>query len=355
MSHDAPVPPSDQAPMRALRMAAIDRMEVAELPRPHVGPGDVEIEVEATGICGSDLHGFTGENGRRFPGQVMGHESAGRVSRVGDGVVGLSPGDHVTFNPVVIPEADLAPFAGREQMSPNRTVIGVHPDVVAAFAQFLVVPARNVVPLPPELPLEHGALIEPLAVAVHAVRRAGVRPGDAVLVVGGGPIGQSVVLALQMAGVERVVVTETIASRRELVTTLGATALDAADPDVPDAVRSALGGPADAAVDAVGIEATVALSLAVTRLGGTVCLVGMGARRLTLDAFAVSTEERTLTGSFTYSAQDFRDAAAWIATQPERAAALISRVVPIEAGHEEFTHLAGGGDTPGKVLVRLRG
>jgi threonine dehydrogenase-like Zn-dependent dehydrogenase len=202
------------------------------------------------------------------------------------------------------------------------------------------------------MPLELGALVEPLAVAVHAVRRAGVRPADRVLVTGGGPIGQSVVLALQMAGVGAVAVTEVSASRRALVERLGATALDGRTAD-PDTVAAALGGPADVAVDAVGIEPTLALCLRATRLGATVCLVGMGATRLALDAYAVSTQERTLVGSFTYTAADFADAAAWIGQAPPQAAELITRTVDLADGPRVFAELAGPNDIAGKVLVRL--
>lgn len=340
--------------MKAVRMADYGSMEIADLPDPEPGHGEVLIEIVATGICGSDLHGFTGDNGRRFPGQVMGHESVGRVGALGEGVEGFEIGAPVTFNPVVIPESDREPFAGREQMSPNRTVIGVARDVVASFAQRIAVPARNVVPLPETMPIEYGALIEPLAVSVHAVRRAQIQPEDKVLVLGGGPIGQSIVLALQMAGVRSIVVTEQIASRRALLTTLGAVAVDAGAADVKEQIAAALGGPADAAIDAVGIDATLSLAFEATSFGASICLVGMGAKKLSLEAFKISTEERTLTGSFTYSAQDFRDAAAWMGTAPDQAAALISRQVPMSAAHEEFVHLAGGGDTPGKVLVLLR-
>ncbi|GAA1782691.1 zinc-dependent alcohol dehydrogenase [Streptomonospora arabica] len=339
--------------MRALRLADIGRMEVADLPEPQPGPGEVLISIAATGVCGSDLHGFTGENGRRVPGQVMGHESAGTVAALGAGVDGLGVGEPVTFNPVVVADEDVEAYAGREQLSPNKRVIGVTPDIVASFAQRIAVPARNVVPLPAAMPIELGALVEPLAVAVHAVRNAGVRPGDAVLVLGGGPIGQSVVLALQMAGVERIAATEVVPSRRALLAELGVTAVDAAADGADEAVAQALGGPADRAIDAVGIESTLRSALRATRIGGTVCLVGMGAPTLQLDAFLISTQERALVGSFTYTARDFADAAAWIGTAPQLASALISRQVPLAQGPEVFAALAAGDDTPGKVLIRL--
>ncbi|GAA4425907.1 galactitol-1-phosphate 5-dehydrogenase [Georgenia halophila] len=339
--------------MKALKLAEFGRMEVVDLPDPEPGPGEVVIRIVATGVCGSDLHGFTGENGRRVPGQVMGHESVGTVAALGSGVDGFDVGDPVTFNPVVVPEADVEAYAGREQLSPDKRVIGVTPDIVASFAQLIVVPARNVVALPASMPIELGALVEPLAVAVHAVRNAGVQASDAVLVTGAGPIGQSVVLALQMHGVSRVAVTEVVPSRRALIEDLGVTAVDPTSDDADEEVSRALGGPADRAIDAVGIEATLRSALKATKIGGTVCLVGMGAPTLALDAFLISTQERALVGSFTYSAQDFADAAAWIGSAPPQARALISRQVPLAQGPQTFADLASGDDTAGKVLVRL--
>lgn len=338
--------------MKALRLEEFGRLAVVDLPDPEPGPGEVRLRIHATGICGSDLHGFTGENGRRRPGQVMGHESVGVVDALGEGVSTVRVGQPATFNPVVVPDDEVDAYAGREPMAPGKYVIGVAPEVVASFAQLVIVPERNVVALPPSMPLRLGALVEPMAVAVHAVRSSGVSEQDRVLVVGGGPIGQSVVLALAMAGVRQVVVTEISASRRELLGRLGAATLDAASADAA-AVADALGGPADVAIDAVGITPTLALSLAATRIGGTVCLVGMGSPELSLDAYLVSTAERSVVGSFTYTAQDFRDAAAWIGQAPPQAETLISRTVPLAVGPAAFAELAAHADVPGKILVAL--
>ena len=126
-------------------------------------------------------------NGRRAPGEVM-HESAGRAAALGAGVTALDVGQPATFNPVVVPDADVDRYAGREQRCPDKYVIGVLPaDVVAAFAEYVVAPARNVVALPADVPIEHGALVEPIA--VHAVRRVDAQAGASALVVGGGPSG----------------------------------------------------------------------------------------------------------------------------------------------------------------------
>lgn len=339
--------------MKALVLEEFGRMAVAERDRPRVGQGDVLIAVLFTGICGSDIHGYTGENGRRHPGQIMGHETVGRVVELGGEVTGFAVGDLVTVNPVVIPEGDLDEYRDREQHHPERWVIGVRADLPAAFAEYLVAPARNVVRLSPDLPVEYGALIEPLAVAVHAVRRVGVTAEQKVLVLGGGPIGQSVVLALLMAGVRDIVVSELDPARRDLVVRLGATAVDPVATPLEEAVRDTFGGLADVTVDAVGISRTLDQALTATRFGGAISLVGMGSPTVEMQAFRVSTEERTIVGSFTYSSRDFQDAAEWMSTAPAAASVLISDIVALADAPHAFAHLGHSTSTPGKVLVRF--
>lgn len=338
--------------MRELVLTEIGRLDVREAPTPTPGPEEVLIRVTATGICGSDVHGYTGENGRRFPGQVMGHESSGTIAAIGDGVDGLAIGTAVTFNPVVVPAEDAAAYAGREQHHPGKHVIGVAAAIPAAFADYVVVPQRNVVPLPDSLPIELGALIEPLAVAVHAVRRLPKESLGRVLVIGGGPIGQSVVIALRNAGAGEVIVSEMDAARRELVQRLGAETIDPADGAVADQLRDR-GGLADAALDAVGITPTLRDALTSTVLGAPICLVGMGAPQVSLDAFLISTEERALIGSFTYGSDDFIDATAIIGAEPDTYRALISREIDVADADSAFSALAAGDGTPGKVLVRF--
>ncbi len=341
--------------MRALVLEEIGRMAVRELPMPQAGRGEVLLQIVATGICGSDIHGYTGESGRRSPGQVMGHESEAIVAALGTETehLGLDIGQRVTFNPVVVPDEDIQQYAGREQHSPNKYVVGVAKDVVSSLAEFMTIPARNVVPLRDDLPRNYGALVEPLAVALHAVRRSEVRPGSRVLVLGGGPIGQSLVLALRMEGIDAPLVSEISAERRTLLDQLGATTVDPRATVVVDAVQAFWGGPADVAFDAVGISATLDDALAATVIGGKVCLVGMGAKRVDVDAFSISVAERTIVGSFTYSAADFVDAANWISTAPEGLGALVSREVPLEDGDAAFQELSTGNAVPGKIIIRM--
>lgn len=346
--------------MKVLELKDFHQLVVMDRDDPVAGAGEVLVDIVATGICGSDIHGYTGENGRRRPGQVMGHETVGRVSAVGpalnpetEDVADLTIGQVVTFNPLISCGKCEACSDGRQQHCPFRSVLGVNPELVSAFAQKVVVPAVNIVPLSAEMPILYGALIEPLAVAFHAARRARVSPGQKVLVVGGGPIGQSVILAALEEGAAEILVSEMDPQRRALCERLGARALDPTEGDISGQVRKAFGAPADTAIDAVGIGSTLADALNSTRFGGVVLLVGMGAPGLAFDAYRVSTEEREIIGSFCYSNQDFRDAAAYVDQGSDLLAELISREVAMEDADTAFSALAASDGTAGKVLVRL--
>src|SRR5437660_3415858 len=164
--------------MRALVFHGSKDIRVEQRHDPRTGSGEVSLRLRAVGICGSDIHGYSGETGRRAAGMVMGHEASGVVEAVGAGVSGISEGDAVTFNPILFCGECPLCAAGHESLCPNKRVIGVTPDISGAFAERMVVSARNVVALPAQLSLEHGALVEPMAVGLHAVALTGVGPGD---------------------------------------------------------------------------------------------------------------------------------------------------------------------------------
>ena len=342
--------------MQALVYHGPWEMTVETLPDPRVGPGEVLLRVEATGICGSDIHGFTGENGRRSPGQVMGHETVGRVEALGEGVdPALAAGTPVTVNPVLGCGHCPACADGRAQTCRQRRIIGVAPELVSSFAGLLVAPADNVVPLSPDLPLELGALVEPLAVGYHAALRGGCSAADRVLVIGGGPIGQACVLAARRLGAEQVAVSEPDAHRRQLAASLGAAGVDALQEGLAGQVAQALGAALTLVLDAVGTTRTLQDAFDCSGFGARVVLVGMGAPEVALRAYAVSTEERTLIGSFCYSGQEFRDTAAWVASAPERLAGLVEGRVDLAGAPAAFAELGRGESAASKVLVYPNG
>lgn len=339
--------------MKALVLHDFHDLRVEDRPTPRAGPGEVLIRIIATGICGSDFHGFTGDNGRRVPGQVMGHETVGRVAGIGAYMLeDWIEGQLVTINPVIACGKCKACSEGKEQHCITKKVIGVDPSIVSAFAEFMSVPETNVVPLADDVPPECGALIEPLAVANHAVHRAQVTPRDSVLIIGGGPIGQSVVLAALRLGVSQVFVSEPDSRRRALCEKLGASTFSPTDGPISEQVNSGP-GPFDVVIDAVGMSATMNDALESSVLNGRIVLVGMAGPRIDLSSYAISTSERVILGSFTYSADEFREMADWISTKPAEAALLIEKQVALTEANDAFAKLAAGTDFAGKVLVTL--
>lgn len=338
--------------MQALVYQGPWKIAVEDRPDPVPGEGEVLIRVLATGICGSDLHGFTGENGRRQPDQVMGHEFVGAVVAAGPGVTGVDAGRLATANPVIACQDCPACRSGSQENCANRRVIGVDPTISAAFAELILVPAGNVVLLPDDLPAEYGALVEPLAVGYHAARRGGVTTGDRVLIVGGGPIGQACCLAARRQGAEHLVVTELDPNRIRLLTDIGATVINPAEvTDLAAAVADQLGGPADVVIDAVGTDATLAQALESAAPGGRIVLVGMQSPKLTVDAYAISTKQRSIIGAFTYSDAEFRETAEWIATRPPELERLIEGRVSLAEAPQAFADLAERKNPASKVLV----
>jgi threonine dehydrogenase-like Zn-dependent dehydrogenase len=328
--------------MRALVLLGPWELTVQERPDPAPGPEDALLEIIATGICGSDLHGYTGENGRRHAGQVMGHETVARV--LTDRTATHPAGTIVTVNPVIGCRACPACAAGTPQRCPDRLVIGVARELSAAFADRMVAPSHNLVPLPVGTPPELGSLVEPLAVGLHAVRRADVSADDGVVVLGGGPIGQAVALAARRAGATSIVVAEPDPGRRALVARLGFATSDPLAGPID-------GPPATVVVDAVGTAQTLQTAFDVSGLGARIALVGMGSPRVEISAYAISTEERTVIGTFSYSEAEFRATAAWVGEHADELDILIDARVDLNDAPQTFRALAARELAASKVLV----
>lgn len=339
--------------MRVLVLTEIGQLEVQ--PRPQLSPAsdEVLIRVVATGICGSDVHGYAGDTGRRFAGQVMGHESSGRVEQVGDGVdpEAFPPGALVTFNPVLACGHCASCLASNEPACVNIRVIGVDPSIQASFAEYISVPVRNVVRLADSLRPDLGALVEPLAVGFHAARRGRCDGEDRVVVIGGGPIGQACFLAAGRLGAERIAVSEISRSRRALIERLGGNVVNPVSDRFVDDVHEHLGGPADLVLDAVGSTNSLADAVKVSAKGSRLVLVGMNSPQLSLNAYDWSTQERSIIGSFCYTAADFASTAEWAGARGDVLAELVDGHVDLDGAPEAFASLASGTLDASKVLV----
>jgi threonine dehydrogenase-like Zn-dependent dehydrogenase len=278
----------------------------------------------------------------------MGHETVARVLEDRTGT--HRPGTLVTVNPVLGCRRCPACIAGTAQRCPTRRVIGVNADISAAFAERMVAPTRNLVRLSEGTPPDIGSLVEPLAVGYHACQRGGLTDRDTLYILGGGPIGQAAAIAARRLGAAAPVVAELDPARRGLLNRLG---FATADPNLQttDDIRALLGAAPTVVIDAVGATQTLQSALDIAALGARIVLVGMATPRLDLAAYALSTGERCLVGSFSYDDAAFRDTATWASAHATDLAPLIEARVDLDKAPETFRALAEGTLTAGKVLV----
>jgi len=264
--------------MKALLLSKYSQLELTDVPVPEAGPGELLVRVAACGICGSDVHGYDGSSGRRIPPIIMGHEAAGVVEGVGDGVEGFQAGDRVTFDSTIYCGECAHCRRGDVNLCDRRQVLGVSCGEyrrAGAFAEFVTVPARISYHLPDNFAFEEAALLEAIAVAIHAVSLVPLRLGGSALVIGAGTIGLLVQQALRAAGCDRVFVTDVDATRLGLSERLGATTTLLSGPDLSKRVGDLTAGiGVDVVVEAVGATQTIALAIDSVKKGGSVVLVG---------------------------------------------------------------------------------
>jgi threonine dehydrogenase-like Zn-dependent dehydrogenase len=342
--------------MKALVLKAYKLFVYQDVPNPAPGPEEVLVAVKACGICGSDVHGMDGSTGRRRPPIIMGHEAAGIIAGVGNRVSGWKAGDRVTFDSTISCGQCAFCRRGMINLCDHRRVLGVSCEDYrqdGAFAELVAVPQRILYRLPDGLAFEHAALVEPFAIALHAVRRA--RPGlnDTVVVVGAGMIGLALVQALHQAGCGRLIVADIARDRLALAAKLGATHLiNSATEDPPKAILDLTQGlGADLAIEAVGLPATVGLALGCLRKGGTATLIGNVTPKTELPLQKVVTRELTIYGSCA-SQGEYPACLDMLARGALQAAPLISATAPLAEGAAWFDRLYR--KEPGLLKVVLK-
>jgi L-iditol 2-dehydrogenase len=328
--------------MKALLLSKYRQLELADVAEPAVNDDEVLVRVAACGICGSDVHGYDGSSGRRIPPIIMGHEASGRIAAVGAGVKEFSERDRVTFDSTIYCGTCWHCSRGEVNLCDQRQVLGVSCNEyrrAGAFAEYVAVPARIVYPLPDNLDFADAAMLEAVAVAIHAVSLANIPPGSTALVLGAGTIGLLVLQALRAAGCPRVFVSDIDDSRLKLAKELGATDVVNAGADAVGKVLELTSGiGVDLAVEAVGRNETVDAAINCVRKGGTVVLVGNISPEVTLPLQKVVTRQIRLQGSCA-SAGEYPKAIDLMAKGTIRVKPLITAVAPLDDGPQWFERL----------------
>ena len=330
-------------------------LELREVPPPEApGPGELLIEVVATGICGSDLSidtwspSYSAFMGNRLP-VTLGHETAGRIAAIGAGVDDFAVGDRIVVNPAIACGACSACAAGDPVGCTDRQATGMVRD--GAFARYFLTPAAYAFHLPGNVSFDIGALIEPLCVGAHALEVAGMKAGDRVLVFGPGPIGQgTAALARAFGASEVAVVGLGDSARLGLLGSIGFNQLfDLAVPGEAERLKHAAGIGFDIVIDAAGAPAVIDQALSLLRPEGVLAIAGMGERPASVDILKLVKNRLQIRGVSRIPPSIWPTVIDAVAKDPASFQALITHRLPLSRAIEAFA-LARGGEAS-KVLL----
>ncbi len=337
--------------MKTLVWEAPRVMARREQPVPKPDGDQVLIRVAYAGICGSELSGYLGHNALRVPPLVMGHEFSGTLVEVPQQVQeqfpALAPGQHVTVNPLWYDGTCDYCRRGLTQLCTARQLIGAHRP--GAYAEYVLVPAKLVSPLPAGMSLRTGALTEPVACGVRIGELAGRLDGEDALVVGAGPIGLLALQALRAQGAARVFISDLDAERLAMGAALGGTTLNPREVNVVQTVREATCGGAAVAVDCVGMGVTRTQCVQAVRSAGLVILSGLHQETSEMPAAEMIRREIVAHGSFSYTRENFAEALRRLANEEVHLDPWIVEA-PLADGGAWFDRLI---DAPGNVAKVL--
>lgn len=330
-------------------------LELRDVPKPPApGRGEIMIEVAATGICGSDLSidswgaSYSAFMASKLP-VTLGHETAGRIVALGPDVEGLRIGDAVVINPAVACGRCPACAADDPVGCLDRQAIGMVQD--GAFARYVTCPAGYAFPLPAHVPIELGALVEPLSVGAHALAVAGMKSGDHVLVFGPGPIGQGVAALARAFGAAGVAIAGmNDRARFDVLGEMGFDALfDLAEPGTAERLKAHAGRGFDVVVDAAGAPSVIDQGLALLRPLGVLAVAGMGERPATFDLMKLVKNRLQIRGVSRIPPSVWPVVIDALAADPESFAPLVTHRMPLSQAIEAFA-LCRAGDAS-KILL----
>ena len=306
---------------------------VQTLPDPTPGPGEIVLKVGRCGICGSDLHMTEEPAFGCKPGDVLGHEFAGEVVALGQGVTTLKSGDLVSAVPLVGCGHCPSCLAGEPAWCPEFGLQG------GGYAEYVRTRAAQCVRLPRSASLADGAIIEPLAVALHGVTLAELKQGDRVLVLGAGPIGLAVAFWARRHGATRVVVQDIVPHQQERALAMGATDFIVDREDPVGAAGRALGGKADIVFECVGVPGLIEQAARQVRVKGTVLILGLCTRPDSFVPFEVLSKELRLQTSAFFKRQEYEAALDALDAGAAQPRLLVTDTVSLEQVPESFEAL----------------
>ena len=294
--------------MKALMYIGPEKVEIQDVPTPALQPGQVLLKIAATGICGSDVHGFLGHSERRKPGLILGHEAVATVADTHATAAHWKRGQRVVVNPLVSCMACPACLAGKQNLCAHWWLLGLD-RVHGTFAEFTAVPSSQIFPVSDGLSDTEAVFVEPLANVVHFFRIAMTEIPESLAIFGAGPIGSLALALAKLRGIPKVCVIDRIEERLDVARQLKADCvINSAKEDAVAAVRKFTKNGAEFVIDAVGVDATRRAGVNACARGGRLLFIGMAENDSGLPWIEMIRNEQSVFTTFCYAARDFNTA-----------------------------------------------
>jgi L-iditol 2-dehydrogenase len=340
--------------MRAAELIATLTFRLAEMPIEDPGPGEVQVRVEAVGVCGSDLHayndGHIGGMLNAYP-MVLGHEPSGTIVKTGAGVTGLAAGDRGALEPALYCYHCEFCLSGHHNVCANIRFLS-NPSYPGFFREFVNLPVSNFAPVPATISFDAATLAEPLAIALHSIRLASIGAGETVAVIGAGPIGLLTIAALRSLKAGRIWSIEPLAHRRELARMMGADVTLEPGEAVAEILRATAKRGVDCVFDCAAAAETIPQAIQLTRNAGRIALTGIHSTpTIPVDVSAMRRKELALF-SVRRSNHTTEEALELLIAHPERFAPLVTHTRTLDSIGEAFELTSNYRDGVGKMIVR---
>jgi 2-desacetyl-2-hydroxyethyl bacteriochlorophyllide A dehydrogenase len=341
--------------MKALVLEEYNKLIYKDVDEPSIADNEVLVRVKACGICGSDVHGMDGSTGRRIPPLIMGHEASGVIEEIGGSVTQWEKGDRVTFDSTIYQLEDWYTRQGHYNLSDNRQVLGVSPGEYkrhGAFAEFVAIPQHILYKIPDSVTFEQAAMVEPIAVAAHALRISGIKTGDSAVVIGAGAIGAFVIKLLKIAGAAPIIALDINDTNLQQAHTYGAThVFNSKQENIQSEIQQLTKSRgADMAFEAVGLEETVNQAIHVVRKGGKIVLIGNLNPKVAFPLQAIVTRELQILGSCAINGE-YEIALDLLEKKKLEVDEHISHIAPLSEGAQWFNRLYNKENGLKKVIL----
>lgn len=336
------------------RLVEPKKIILEEVEKPIPKKGEVLVQVVSCGICGSDIHAYHGRHPFIKCPIVQGHEFSGVVTELGADVTGVRVGQRVTVIPHLICGKCYGCKLGKSNLCENLKFIGCQSE--GAMAEYLAVPAEMIVPLPAEIDFEEGALIEPLAVGVHAVNRSNLKQGNRVLIYGAGPIGLLTLQAAKAKGAGEVIIADLSDWRLRKAKELGASyIINPAKENLKEYLKAHFPAEGiDLIFECVGAAQTIQEAIEIARKGSQIIVVGVFGKEVPIKMGWVQDHELDLLGSCSYVREDFLEAIELIQQKKVNVQSLITNRFPLTKIAEAYKLIEKERDKILKVLIQIK-